>query len=67
MRITVAAGTRSVEVVVKGAKPSTLRKAERTARRLLRAAEEPPRLQFPFGFTVFSDAQLEAAEQDDAE
>lgn len=62
MRLTVTTGTRSVQVNVKGNKPDMLRRAERAARRLLEASQEPEKVSLPFGFTV---NQLEAADEDE--
>lgn len=69
MRLTVNTGTRSVQVVVKGNSPDMLRRAERAARRLLRASAEPEKPHLPFGFTVSADTQLalEAADDGDEE
>jgi hypothetical protein len=57
VRITVTSGDRQVHIAVKGSSGKKLRKAERTARRLLDAGPKPTEDNLPFGFAVGADTE----------
>ncbi|MCE7081160.1 hypothetical protein [Streptomyces sp. ST2-7A] len=57
MRLTVTAGDRQVDLRIKGNSLKALRRAEKTARRLLAATGPPPPPERPFGFALGSDTE----------
>lgn len=58
MELTVTSGERAIIIKMKGSKPSQLRRAERTARRLLQATQKIEKPTPAFGFTATSETQL---------